>query len=175
MSGSTVDRLQGDVLSITLPSTEDGGEMHRGIWSRLVGAMLALVVLALGGAGCGSGGNDDNRGSTTANGKRGGTLTLATPAFPTTLDAGMGSVAFSYYNDLVYDPLLVMEADGSFKPGLALSWGYGPRNMSFNMKLRPNVTFSDGAKLDAQAVKTWIHHVATVPGGNGSGYFANLR
>src|SRR6185436_4093499 len=56
-----------------------------------------------------------------------------------------------------------------------LSWEYGPRNMSFSMKLRPNVTFSDGEKLDAQAVKTWIEYMKNFPGGTGGQYLSHLK
>jgi peptide/nickel transport system substrate-binding protein len=147
--------------------------MHRGTRSRLSVAAIALIALALLGAGCGSGGSDDGGGSTTASGKRGGTLTITQGYFPTTLDAGRGEAGD--YNDLVYDPLIVWESDGSFGPGLALSWEYGPRNMSFSIKLRPNVTFSDGAKLDAQAVKTWLEYAKSFPGGFGGQWLSHLK
>ena len=106
--------------------------------------------------------------------KTGGTLTIATSASPSTLDPASGQNAYSPYYDLAYDPLIVEAPDGSFKPGLALSWKYGPRNKSFSIKLRPGVRFSDGTRLTAQVVKTWVFHAKAFPGGYGGTYFGAL-
>jgi peptide/nickel transport system substrate-binding protein len=145
--------------------------MHRRIGSRVVLGLLALLALVA--TGCGGGGNG---GSTTADrSARGDLLTIANPSFPATLDPAKGDNASSDYNALVFDPLIVQAPDGSFKPRLALSWKYGPRNTSFSITLRPNVSFSDGTKLDAQALKTWIEHVVSFPGGAGGGYLKDLR
>jgi ABC-type transport system substrate-binding protein len=104
----------------------------------------------------------------------GGTLTIATSASPSTLDPASGQNAYSPYYDLAYDPLIIKAPDGSYKPGLALSWKYGPRNKSFSLKLRPGVRFSDGTRLTAQVVKTWVLHAKALPGGYGGTYFGAL-
>jgi peptide/nickel transport system substrate-binding protein len=104
----------------------------------------------------------------------GGTLTIATSASPSTLDPASGQNAYSPYYDLAYDPLIIKAPDGSYKPGLALSWKYGPRNKSFSLKLRPGVRFSDGTRLTGQAVKTWVEHAKALPGGYGGTYFGAL-
>jgi len=106
--------------------------------------------------------------------KAGGTLTIATSAAPSTLDPASGQNSYSPYYDLAYDPLIIKSPDGSYKPGLALSWRYGPRNKSFSLKLRPGVRFSDGTRLTANVVKTWVEHAKTLPGGYGSTYFSAL-
>ena len=106
--------------------------------------------------------------------KAGGTLTIATSASPSTLDPASGQNAYSPYYDLAYDPLIIKAPDGSYKPGLALSWKYGARNKSFSLKLRPGVRFSDGSRLTAQVVKTWILHAKALPGGYGGTYFGAL-
>lgn len=54
-----------------------------------------------------------------------------------------------------YDTLIHLEADGAFGPGLATEWEYVTPT-SFSMNLREGVTFSDGADLDAEAVKANI-------------------
>jgi peptide/nickel transport system substrate-binding protein len=147
--------------------------MQRGNGSRVL--VPACVVVALLAIGCGGGHGGGGTTATTGSGARGNLLTIANPSFPATLDPAKGDNVSSDYNNLVYDPLIVLGPDGKFHPGLALSWKYGPRNLSFSMKLRPNVRFSDGEPFDASAVKTWIEHVRTLPGGAGGGYLRDLR
>ncbi len=52
----------------------------------------------------------------------------------------------------VFEPLILLDERGMPKPGLAQSWEYNADLTVFTMKLRPNVTFHDGTKLDAAAV-----------------------
>jgi peptide/nickel transport system substrate-binding protein len=131
----------------------------------LAAAMLAVALtLVLAGTATGTG----------AQGQAGGTLTIATSASPSTLDPASGQNSYSPYYDLAYDPLIIEAPNGSFKPGLALKWKYGPRNKSFSLKLRPGVRFSDGSRLTAQAVKTWVMHAKTLPGSYGGTYFSAL-
>lgn len=131
----------------------------------LAAAMLAVALtLVLAGTATGTG----------ARGQAGGTLTIATSASPSTLDPASGQNSYSPYYDLAYDPLIIEAPNGSFKPGLALKWKYGPRNKSFSLKLRPGVRFSDGSRLTAQAVKTWVMHAKTLPGSYGGTYFSAL-
>jgi peptide/nickel transport system substrate-binding protein len=138
---------------------------------RLAGAIAAAIVLctAIGASGCGGGLG------TAASSSTGGTLTIADGDFPPTFDPAMGLNEDNAYYAMTYDPLIVHTAAGKFEPGLALGWQYGLHNESFSMKLRPNVVFSDGSKLDAEAVKIWIEHVRTLPGGPGAGYLGSLK
>jgi peptide/nickel transport system substrate-binding protein len=131
----------------------------------VVFAAAVLVAVAAVAAGCGSSSSTSASAPTT--------LTIANPNYPPTMDPGLADNSNSEYLNLAYEPLIVYAADGSFEPGLALSWEYGPRNESFSMKLRPNVKFSDGEKLDAAAVKTWLEHAMTFP--NPKAYLANLE
>lgn len=137
---------------------------------RFRGAIAAAIVLcaAIGVSGCGGGVG------TTAS-STGGTLTIADGNFPATFDTAMGLNEDNTYYAMTNDPLIVRTPTGKFAPDLALSWQYGPRNESFSLKLRPNVTFSDGTKLDAEAVKAWLEHVKTLPGGPGAGFLASLK
>lgn len=130
----------------------------------LVLAIAAAVVVALVTAGCGASSN--TKASVPS------TLTIANPGFPPTMDPALADNTYADYFNLAYDPLIIRAADGSFQPGLALSWKYGPRNETFSMTLRPNVKFSDGEKFDAAAVKTWLEHAMTFP--NPKGYLVNL-
>jgi len=136
--------------------------MHHHISATLAAAVLAVALtLVLAGTAAGTG-------------QAGGTLTIATSASPSTLDPASGQNAYSPYYDLAYDPLIIKAPDGSYKPCLALSWKYGPRNKSFSIKLRPGVRFSDGTRLTAQAVKSWVLHAKALPGGYGGTYFSAL-
>jgi peptide/nickel transport system substrate-binding protein len=56
----------------------------------------------------------------------------------------------------VYEALVQLDPAGNPQPGLAQSWSYNDDLTVFTMKLRPGVTFHDGAKFDAAAVAiTW--------------------
>ena len=90
----------------------------------------------------------------------GGTLTIAanqTPVSLNPLDAAI-AVPEEWYMDLAYAPFIVHNANGSYSPGLALSWGYvGTKNETFVMNLRPNVQFSDGSTLTAASAAAYIN------------------
>jgi peptide/nickel transport system substrate-binding protein len=131
-------------------------------------AALVTVALTLAGAAIGAGCGDSESAS------KGDTLTIASPGSPPSLDPAGGDNQYSDYYNLAYDPLIVMASDGTFKPGLAKSWRYGPRNESFEITLRPGVKFSDGTRLDAAAVKKWILHALKVPGGHAPAYLGAL-
>ena len=130
----------------------------------LLAAAAAAVLCA---AGCGGG--------EPVQPQAGDTLTIASPGAPPSLDPGTGDSQYSDYVNLAYDPLIVKAADGSFAPGLAVGWEYGPGNKSFAIELRPDVRFSDGTALDAAAVKTWIEHAVKLPGGHAPSYLSALE
>ncbi|MCU1565806.1 MAG: transporter substrate-binding protein [Pseudarthrobacter sp.] len=52
-----------------------------------------------------------------------------------------------------YDSLLLREPDGKLSPMLATDWKYNDANTKLTLDLRTDVTFSDGAKFDAEAAK----------------------
>ncbi len=53
----------------------------------------------------------------------------------------------------IFDSLVKLTDTGEPIPGLALSWKYNADLTEFAMTLRPGLTFHDGTKLDAAAVK----------------------
>lgn len=53
----------------------------------------------------------------------------------------------------VYDTILLREPKGELKPMLATSWKYNEDQTALTVKLRKDVTFSDGAKFNASAVE----------------------
>jgi peptide/nickel transport system substrate-binding protein len=105
---------------------------------------------------------------------QGQTLTVALGFFPASLDPATGQSEYLDFTELAYEPLIVEKPDGTFASGLATKWAYGPRNKSFSLTLRPGVRFSDGTRLDAVAVKTWMEHVLKLPGALGQGYLRHL-
>ena len=53
----------------------------------------------------------------------------------------------------VLDSLVFQEDDGSFSPWLATKWEVSPDSTEYTFTLRDDVTFTDGEKFDAAAVK----------------------
>ncbi len=53
----------------------------------------------------------------------------------------------------VYDSLVASEPDGKLRAMLATAWKYNAANTKLTVDLRSDVTFSDGAKFDAEAAK----------------------
>ncbi|MBM9468324.1 ABC transporter substrate-binding protein [Nakamurella leprariae] len=115
-----------------------------------VGAVLTLVS-TIGLAGCSS-----DSGSGGGSGGEGGTSTLRWAfSLPTSWDP----VTSSTGNDintlsLVYASLTQLDEQGTAGPGLAESWEYNADGTEVTFTLRPNLKFSDGTALDAEAVRT---------------------
>lgn len=87
-----------------------------------------------------------------------GSLTLAAITPPTSYDPGampLGGPETPYY-ETVYDSLLNLDADGEEVANLATEWTYDEALTSLSLTLRDDVTFSDGARFDADAVKANI-------------------
>ena len=64
---------------------------------------------------------------------------------------------------LIYDTITQLSPTGQLEPGLAQSWDFTPGGTSLTLHLRPNVKFSDGTAVDANAVKASILHNKTSP------------
>lgn len=64
----------------------------------------------------------------------------------------------------VYDRLVHVLKDGSYRPGLAKSWDVADDGKSFVFHLREGVKFQDGTGFDANAVKANIDRAKTVTG-----------
>lgn len=115
-------------------------------WKAGVGLLAALVMtVAL--SACGG---DDGGGSSAS-----GTLKAGSAITPSSLDPihSTSGVDYAYLN-LLYDRILETDREtGDITPGLAVEWGYSDDKMTFDLKLREGVTFSDGTPVDAEAVK----------------------
>jgi peptide/nickel transport system substrate-binding protein len=112
--------------------------------------VLWTIPLALGLAACGGG---DDGATGTSNGT-GGTLTLApiVVAQPWDIkDAGLGNN--TVYYQPVYDQLFRLNPEAEVGPNLATEWSYDDTLTHLTVKLRDDVTFTDGTKFDATAVQ----------------------
>lgn len=64
----------------------------------------------------------------------------------------------------IYERLITMSSDGELEPGLATEWGFVGDDLTvFEMTLRDDVTFHDGADLDAAVVVANIERSRSHP------------
>ncbi|MDQ1056889.1 peptide/nickel transport system substrate-binding protein [Arthrobacter globiformis] len=111
-------------------------------------ASLALTACG-GGAGAGSNGGGN---ASTA-------LTLGTLRDITSWDPAQAHVGHALQPyQAAYDTLILREPDGKLSPMLATKWKYNATNTKLTVDLRTDVTFSDGAKFDAEAAKANLDH-----------------
>jgi peptide/nickel transport system substrate-binding protein len=115
-----------------------------------IAAALAVSTLV---AACGSAASDSAAAPGTAAAGASGTLNwewdLPTSWDPVTSTAGWDVHVLG----LVYASITTLDPAGDARPGLATSWTYAPDGKSVTFKLRPDLKFTDGTPLDAQAVK----------------------
>jgi peptide/nickel transport system substrate-binding protein len=107
-------------------------------------AALCLAALALAGIGTGA----------PAAGAAPATLTVGLDQEPPTLDpqASPSAVTFQIITDVTED-LLYQDLNGRLLPWLATAYKASPDGKSFTFTLRRDAKFSDGAPVDAEAVK----------------------
>ncbi|MEU5401324.1 ABC transporter substrate-binding protein [Streptomyces sp. NPDC005963] len=123
---------------------------------RAVLSVTALVLTAV--TSCTS--NDP--GSTGASTKpvSGGSLTYASEQEPDCWDPHTSAQdVTAFVQRPVFDSLLYQTPDGDLKPWLAESWKTGEGGKSYTFTLRDDVTFHDGSRLDAAAVKANFDHI----------------
>ncbi|MBC5766480.1 ABC transporter substrate-binding protein [Ramlibacter albus] len=88
-------------------------------------------------------------------------------------DALDPSLARTFVGRIVFsalcDKLVDIDEKLNIVPQLATSWQWSPDNKQLTMKLRPGVTFHDGEKFDAAAVKYNIERHKTIAGSNRRG------
>jgi ABC-type transport system substrate-binding protein len=95
---------------------------------------------------------------------QGGTLTIAWPEAVNNIDLAYiaGWVAFGAAHHLT-DPLIQLDAEGVLQPALADSWEVSDDSMVYTLRLRQDVTFHDGARFDAEAVRANIQRTLDDP------------
>jgi peptide/nickel transport system substrate-binding protein len=98
------------------------------------------------------------------------TLRIGLAEDPDILDP---SLARTFVGRIVFaslcDKLVDIDEKLNIVPQLATSWQWSPDNKALTMKLRPGVTFHDGEKFDAAAVKFNIERHKTIAGSNRRG------
>ncbi len=103
------------------------------------------------------------------------TLRIGLAEDPDALDP---SLARTFVGRIVFaalcDKLVDVDEKLNIVPQLATSWEWSADNKALTMKIRPNVSFHDGEKLDAAAVKFNLERHKTLPGSNRRGELALL-
>jgi len=87
---------------------------------------------------------------------------------PTLARTFVGRIVFA----ALCDKLVDIDEKLGIVPQLATSWEWSADNKALTMKIRPNVTFHDGEKLDATAVKFNLERHKTMTGSNRRGELA---
>ena len=87
---------------------------------------------------------------------------------PTLARTFVGRIVFA----ALCDKLVDIDENLKIVPQLATSWEWSKDQKSLTMKIRPGVTFHDGEKLDANAVKFNIERHKTMQGSNRRGELA---
>ncbi|MFT4123835.1 MAG: ABC transporter substrate-binding protein [Microbacteriaceae bacterium] len=120
--------------------------------SRLAAIAALATAAAVALAGCTT--TTDSTASSAATPVEGGSVTWAVAAEPS-------SFAPAFHQLLsdrqvlrnLFDSLVYQESDGSFSPWLAESWTVSDDGLEYDFTIKDGITFSDGATLDAEAVK----------------------
>src|SRR5262245_16185921 len=89
---------------------------------------------------------------------------------PTLARTFVGRIVFS----ALCDKLIDIDEKLAMVPQLATSWDWSADNKALTMKIRPGVTFHDGEKLDAAAVKFNLERHKNLQGSNRRGELAPL-
>jgi peptide/nickel transport system substrate-binding protein len=119
-------------------------------------ALAALLTLSLGIGACHSGHGDGS-------GREPQVLRWAID-FPANWDPVVqGSGGGFRVLALAYASLTEIDEQGNARPGLARGWDYNAAGDEITFHLRPNLKFSDGAPVDAEAVKLYLERAKTQP------------
>ncbi len=90
----------------------------------------------------------------------GGVLRASIATDPANLDPhAVSSAHIQWFGRLVFDNLVYLDASGAPSPWLAKSWDISPDGLVYTFHLRDDVTFSDGARFDAEAVLVNLEHM----------------
>lgn len=93
-------------------------------------------------------------------GQRGGTLRVSAAADTGTLDLhSISHTNAQWLGRLIFDNLVYLDDQGRPTPWLARSWDISPDGKTYTFHLRKDVTFSDGAPFDADAVLVNLQHM----------------
>jgi peptide/nickel transport system substrate-binding protein len=132
-----------------------------------------LAVLAVGLTACGGGTDRSQAGSGEIDPN--GTFRYVFVQNPSTFDPHKSANAWDMiFFRLVYDQLIREDENGELAPQLATSWEFVDNETALVLKLRNDVTFTDGTKFDAAAVKANIERMKTLDGSTQKGALARV-
>ena len=139
--------------------------------TRVLSSAFALGLASAVLAGCSA---KDSAESSSAAPTAGGTLVYASgDAEPDCLDPHVGG---NYPQALVssqyLEPLFTKDAEGKIIPWLAQSTEVSEDGLTRTIKLREGITFTDGTKLTAEAIKANIEHLQDPNTKSSTGYLA---
>jgi ABC-type transport system substrate-binding protein len=134
-------------------------------------AAAALIAASLFVSGC-SGGSEAPSATTGSGVDLGATLKAmwVVGAVPLDPHKAASTIGQFPYVSLVYDRLTQMGPGGEVLPMVATEWKTSADGREVTFRLRDDVTFSDGAKLDAAAVKSSLERAMTVEGSTAASY-----
>jgi peptide/nickel transport system substrate-binding protein len=93
------------------------------------------------------------------------TLTVALPGWtPESFDLPTNCSSPIY--ELAYEPLIRLNADGEYEPGIAESWEYSENNTVFTLEIRDGLKFADGTDVTVDSVVDTLNYYKSVPGLN---------
>jgi len=134
----------------------------RRAWGSLASIGLSMTLLL---AACSSNTSVSQNNSSTpqppATATEGGTLVVAAPVEPDTLDS-QKSTWLDTTNSQAYDSFLSRDMQGKLVPHLAESWEVSDDGKVWTLKLRQDVKFHSGAPLTAEAAKISIERFAEI-------------
>nr|PZN51076.1 MAG: ABC transporter substrate-binding protein [Chloroflexota bacterium] len=95
-----------------------------------------------------------------ASAQDGNVLVMARAADATGLDPHT-QTAFASFRllELIYEPLVTLDADLNVVPALAESWEFSEDAMTLTFHLREGVTFHDGSEMDAEDVRASFERI----------------
>ncbi|MFF2300490.1 ABC transporter substrate-binding protein [Arthrobacter sp. NPDC058127] len=120
-------------------------------------ATATAAVIALAACSAGSGSSSSSGGTHAPSVKIG--LTGEPANFDLTATAGSAIPQVLMNN--VYEGLVTLDQDGKVQPRLASSWTVSEDRTTYDFKLRPGVTFSNGQAFTADDVKFSLERIAT--------------
>lgn len=111
--------------------------------------ILGVTALAAGLTLSACGGSSSSDGGSSADGAS-GTVRLALPADPSTLDPQLATASGDFIADrLVYDPLVRRDDKGNVIAGLATKWDVAADGKGASFTIRKDIKCTDGTKLTA--------------------------
>jgi peptide/nickel transport system substrate-binding protein len=132
--------------------------LRGGVLSAVALIAVALLLAACGSSSSGSsGGSGSSSASSSASAgtpKEGGNLTFLIQEFPLGWVSSLSSIS-SYEGNLwgeLTDKLVYVNPTGKVSPWVLSSWKSEDGAKKFILHIKPGITFSDGEKMDAQAV-----------------------